>query len=373
MEIKLEEKTVRDVCSNYIDSAENGVTGYYGKLNIRPAFQREFVYDDRRRNAVIDTIRKGFPLNVMYWVETDDGNYELLDGQQRTVSICKYVDNVFSVSVEGSPHTFDGLTESEKYQILNYKLMIYICKGTDREKLDWFKIINIAGVQLTTQELRNAIYTGPWLSDAKRYFSRTNSPAYGFAGKYLIGEANRQAYLETALDWVSNLESKSIEDYMNEHQHDSNASPLWIYFQSVINWVTTIFPVYRKEMKGIEWGLLYNKFNSKPLDPASLELNIKLLIQDDDVTSIRGIYHYLLSGEEKHLNLRKFSDNQKRKAYEQQKGICPHCIRDNFQQTHHAIEDMEGDHLIPWSDGGKTSDDNCQMLCIYHNRIKSNH
>lgn len=369
MEIRLEEKTVREVCNGYVDSAENGVVGYGGRLNIRPAFQREFVYDDKKRNAVIDTIKKGFPLNVMYWVESDDGNYELLDGQQRTLSICQYVNGDFSLN----SFYFHNLTETEKNQILDYKLMIYICKGNDKEKLDWFKIINIAGVQLTAQELRNAVYVGPWLSDAKRYFSKSNSPAYGMGGKYLSGEANRQAYLETAIKWISSKENKSIEDYMAEHQHDTNASALWLYFQSVINWVQTIFPNYRKEMKGIEWGLLYNDYGNDSLNPEYLEQRIKALMQDDDVTARKGIYEYLLSGNEKYLSIRAFTDNQKRKAYERQNGICPHCVRDNFQNTHHELEDMEADHITPWCEGGKTSDENCQMLCKYHNRVKSNH
>lgn len=222
MEIKLHKVSIREIVKDYIDNEENGVVGYGGKLNIRPAYQREFVYKEKQRNAVIETVTKDFPLNVMYWVEDEKGNYELLDGQQRTISICQYVNGDFSLN----SRAFHNLTETEKNQILDYPLMIYICKGNDKEKLDWFKIINIAGVQLKEQELRNAIYTGEWLSDAKRYFSKNGCVAYLLANKYLNGEVNRQDYLETVLSWISAKEGIKLEDYMSIHQHDTHATPL---------------------------------------------------------------------------------------------------------------------------------------------------
>ena len=369
MQIRLTEKTIREVCEGYKDSAEDGVVGFSGKLNIRPAFQREFVYDDKKRNAVIETIIKGFPLNVMYWVDSGDGNYELLDGQQRTISICQYVNGDFSLN----SRAFHNLTQKEKDDILDYKLMIYICKGDDKEKLDWFKIINIAGVQLTPQELRNAIYTGPWLHDAKRYFSRSNSPAYGIASKYLTGEANRQAYLETALEWICDRDDlKTVEDYMSLHQHDTNATALWTYFTNVINWVKIVFPHVRKEMKGLPWGIFYNKHKDDDLNPEKLEEKIQDLMKDDDVTKRSGIYEYLLTGKEKCLQIRAFTDNQKTKAYEDQKGICPMCVKENYHKTHYDLSEMEADHIIPWSKGGKTEQNNCQMLCRRHNNDKRN-
>ncbi len=367
MEIKLEEKTIREIFEGYEDSAENGVVAYGGKLNVRPAFQREFVYSGKQRDAVIDTIQKDFPLNVMYWVENDNGYYELLDGQQRTISICQYVGGDFSIN----HRAFGNLTETEKEQILDYKLMIYICKGNDKEKLDWFKIINIAGEKLTDQELRNAIYTGEWLSNAKQYFSKSSCPAYQIASKYMRGTPIRQDYLETVLKWVSAKEGIDLEDYMAQHQHTTNASELWLYFNSVINWVKTIFPTYRKEMASVEWGLLYNKYGNDKLDPQALEKRISELMQDDDVSKKSGIYEYLLSGEEKHLNIRAFTDTMKRKVYEKQKGICPHCVSEKKEKTHWEIEEMEGDHITPWCEGGKTEIDNCQMLCKEHNRRKS--
>ncbi len=367
MQIRLEEKTVRDIFDGYRDSAENGVVAYGGKLNVRPAFQREFVYSGKQRDAVIDTIQKDFPLNVMYWVENDNGCYELLDGQQRTISICQYVGGDYSIN----HRAFGNLTKTEQDQVLDYKLMIYICKGNDKEKLDWFKIINIAGEKLTEQELRNAIYTGEWLSNAKAYFSKNGCPAYQVASKYMRGTPIRQDYLETVLKWISQRDNIDLEDYMASHQNMTNASELWLYFNNVITWVKTIFPNYRKEMQGIDWGLLYNKYSNDKLDPGELENRIAILMQDDDVTKRSGIYEYLLSGEEKHLNIRSFTDSMKRKVYEKQKGICPHCKAENKEKIHWELEEMEADHITPWCEGGKTEIDNCQMLCKEHNRRKS--
>ena len=367
MKIELHDIKIKDIFNCYQDSQENGVVGFGGKLNIRPAFQREFVYKEKQRNAVIETVLKGFPLNVMYWAETESGDYELLDGQQRTISICQYLNGDYSLHEK----YFHSLPSDIREQIGNYELKVYICKGTESEKLDWFKIINIAGVKLTEQELRNAIYTGEWLTDAKRYFSKNGCVAYKIGNKYLNGECNRQDYLETAISWLASVEHKTIEDFMSEHQHDSHATPLWQYFQNVINWVESIFPHYRKEMKGLEWGLLYNVYGQKNYNPQELEKRIVELMQDDDVTKRSGIYEYLLSGNEKHLNIRAFTDNEKRQVYERQQGICPHCVKEHRDKTHYEIEEMEADHITPWCEGGKTDIANCQMLCREHNRMKS--
>lgn len=365
MDIRLEEHTIAEVFNGYQDNSESGVVGFGGKLNIRPAFQREFVYKEKERNAVIDTVFKGFPLNVMYWIEDEQGNYELLDGQQRTISICQYCNGDFSMLIDGKPRTFGNLTSCEQQQFLDYRLMIYVCKGNDKEKLDWFRTINIASVVLTTQELRNAIYTGSWLTDAKRYFSKNGCVAYKIANKYLNGEMNRQAYLERAIKWIAAKEGIGIEEYMSAHQHDSNASALWLYFNSVITWVQTIFPKYRKEMKGLEWGLLFNQYGDDSLDPAELETKIAALMADKEVTKKSGIYEYLLSGKEKFLSLRQFDDDDKRAAYEQQQGICPICGK------HFDFHKMHADHITPWHTGGKTIPENLQMLCRDCNLKKS--
>ena len=358
MKIELKEISVKEVIEGYKNDDEEGVVGFKGNLNIRPKYQREFVYRDKQRDAVIETIRKSFPLNVMYWVKNKDGTYEVMDGQQRTISFCEYIDGKFSLNFQ----YFHNLEKNEKEQILNYKLMIYFCEGEDKEKLDWFKIINIAGEKLTEQELRNAIYTGTWLTDAKRHFSKTGCPAYNLASDYMKGSPIRQDYLETAISWIGNGE---IEEYMAKNQNKPNANEIWLYFQSVISWTKAVFPKYRKEMKGVDYGSLYNEFKDKQFDSKRIEEEITILMQDEDVTKKSGIYLYVITRNEKYLSIRSFTDKMKREAYERQKGICPKC------KEHFEIEEMEADHTTPWHEGGKTTAENCKMLCKHDNRVKS--
>lgn len=362
MKIELHRIPVREVIEGYKDGRnEEGVVAYGGKLDIRPKYQREFVYTGKQRDAVIETIKNGFPLNVMYWVKTDQGNFEVLDGQQRTISIGQYVNGDFSLN----NYFFHNLTKEEQDEILNYELMIYFCEGTDKERLDWFRIINIAGEKLTEQELRNAVYTGPWLSDAKLKFSKTNCVAYLLAndgGQLISGSPIRQEYLETALSWIND---GKIEDYMAKHQHGKDADELWSYFQNVIEWVRKTFTNYRREMSGVQWGELYNQFKDKKLNADKLEVEIKELMQDEDVTKKSGIYPYVLTRQERYLNIRSFTEKMKREAYEKQKGVCAKC------KKHFEIEEMEADHIKPWHEGGKTISENCQMLCKQCNRTKS--
>jgi hypothetical protein len=358
MKIKLHELTVKGLFDGFQDNAEAGVVGYGGKLDIRPPYQREFIYKDKQRDAVIDTVRNNYPLNVMYWAVREDGHYEGIDGQQRTISICQYINGDYSIR----GLAFHNLQNDQQEQILDYKLMVYFCSGTDSEKLEWFKTINIAGEKLTDQELRNAVYAGPWTADAKRYFSKTGCPAYGLASNYLKGSSIRQEYLEVAIDWHAD---GKIEEYMSKHQHDKNATPLWHYFQGVIGWVKATFPKYRKEMKGVAWGHLYNQFQGKPFDTDMLEKQVAILMMDEDVGSKPGIYPYVLDGDERGLNIRAFSGNMKREAYERQNGICPKC------EKHLELSEMEGDHIKPWHEGGKTNAANCQMLCKDDNRRKA--
>jgi hypothetical protein len=361
VKISLISVRIEDLFTGYSDKGEAGITGYDGKLNIRPAYQREFVYKDKQRDAVIDTVRKGFPLNTMYWAVTEDG-YELMDGQQRTISICQYVGGEYSVMIDGNPFGFKNLPKERQQQILGYELSVYVCEGSDQDKLDWFRVINIAGEKLTDQELRNAIYTGPWLAAAKIWFSKTGAPAYAIGNKLLNGAPIRQDYLETSLDWLSD---GKIEAYMAAHQHDQNANELWTYFQAVINWVNLTFPNYRKEMKGVAWGPLYNRFRDVAQDTAQLEADVARLMKDEDVTRKSGIFDYVLSGSERALSIRAFTDNMRREAYERQKGICPTCDKQ------FPLEEMEADHTTPWSLGGKTIAANCRMLCKDDNRTKS--
>ncbi len=361
MKIELHEIPIREVVKGYQEGEDIGVIAYGGKLNVRPPYQREFIYKDAQRNEVINTIMKGFPLNVMYWIKRKDGTYEVMDGQQRTISFCQYYNSDFSIDYR----YFHNLFDDEKQQFLNYKLMVYICEGTDKEKLDWFRIINIAGEKLTNQELRNAVYVGEWLADAKKYFSKPNCACYNLYKDYFTGSAIRQDYLETAIDWISQSEGKTIEEYMSIHQNDYNASKLWMYVSSVMTWLKAVFPHYRKEMKGIQWGYLYNQFKDGDYNTVTLEQRIVELMIDDDVTNKKGIYEYLLDGQEKHINIRAFTPAMKRSAYEKQKGICAIC-----HQTF-SIDEMEADHITPWHSGGKTSAENCQMLCRECNRKKS--
>jgi len=359
MIIELKEITVKELFEGYMDNAEGGVVGYGGKLDIRPPYQREFIYKDRQRDAVIDTITKDFPLNVMYWAVREDGNFEVIDGQQRTISICQYLNGDFAFMFM----YFHNLTEDKQDEILKYKLMVYLCSGTDSEKLQWFKTINIAGEKLTDQELLNAVYSGSWLANAKTYFSKTGCVAYQIGSDYLNGSPIRQEYLETAINWISN---GNIEIYMANHQHDPNASALWRYFQDVISWIEATFTIKRKKlMKGLQWGFLYNTFKDVLYDTNAIEEETVRLVADDEVENKRGIYSYILTKDEKYLSLRAFPDNIKQKVYERQKGICPICNK------HFQYEEMEGDHIVPWHDNGKTIEENCQMLCKLDNRTKS--
>lgn len=369
MKIELTHIKIRDLVENYSDTAENGVIGYSGKLDIRPKYQREFVYKEAQRNTVIDTVIKCFPLNIMYWVKREDGTFEVLDGQQRTISICQFVKGDFSVEFQ----YFHNLPEDRKQAFLDYELTVYQCEGSDSEKLEWFKTINIAGEKLTEQELRNAVYAGTWLTDAKRYFSKTGCVAANLGNDYVKGSPIRQEFLQTVLEWIYPTENdkqgkihKNIESYMALHQHDEHATKLWEYFQSVINWVKNTFPNYRKEMKGLEWGVFYNQFKKMDLNPSALDSEIKTLMEDDEVSKKAGVYAYVLTRDERYLNLRAFTDKDKRILFERQNGICPKCsIKFDFSE-------MEADHIKPWSEGGKTDLSNGQMLCKSCNRKKSN-
>jgi glutaredoxin len=348
-----------DFNENGIQEPDDGLVAYGGKLIVRPPYQREFIYKDKQRDAVIDTVKGGFPLNTIYWAKNGD-NFELMDGQQRTISICEYIKGSYSIDYR----YFHNLINEEKEQILNYELSVYICEGTDKEKLDWFKIINIAGEKLTNQELRNAIYNGAWVTDAKRTFSKRNCPICETAKKYLKGSSIRQDYLETVIKWIS---EDNIEDYMANYQHKENADELVNYYKEVINWVETKFgKYYRKEMKGVEWGYLFNKHKELYIDPDKTEVTVQKLMIDEDVTNKQGIYSYIFTKDESDLSIRTFTEQQKREVYEKQKGICP------ITHQHYEFEAMEADHIIPWSQGGKTVVDNCQMVEKIANRKKYN-
>lgn len=364
MKIKLQQIKVRDLVKGYVNNDEEGVVGYGGRLNIRPAFQREFVYNEKQQKAVIDTVVKGYPLNTMYWVRNEDDTFELLDGQQRTLSICEFVEGNFSMEFsKGVEQAFHNLTDDEQNAILDYELMVYVCDGNERERLEWFRTINIAGEKLTDQELLNINYIGAWLSDAKRKFSKTNCVAFKLGRKFVKGLPIRQDYLETALSWIS---GGNITNYMSTHQHDVNANELWLYFNSVITWIETTFALdtnpknYRKEMLGLNWGDLYNRFRNNMYDAQAIEKRVNELMANEEVTDKKGVYEYILSGENEDmackLSKRTFSDADKRTAYERQNGICP------ITGEYLPITEMQADHIIPWWKGGTTTLSNLQMI-----------
>ena len=375
MKIELKEVKVIDVFDQYADLGDDGVFGYHGLLDIRPPYQRELVYDEPEMQAVIHTVLNGFPLNIMYWVKKEDGKFEVLDGQQRTLSLMKYLSHDFQIIWKGHSYYWDSLPDDELDKIYNYKLMVYVCEGSNSEKKDWFRTVNIAGERLTDQELQNSIYTGTWLSAAKKIFSKRNCAAKLLSDKYVKGDPNRQELLETAIKWICDKQGIEGDDpigtYMSTHQHDSNADELWTYYQSVIDWINRTFPKYRKEMKGLPWGPWYNQYSNNSYSPTSMESEIARLMSDDDVTSQKGIYHYLLaideteSSREKYLSIRAFDNRTKRNVYEKQRGICAICHK------HFEFDEMHADHIKPWSRGGHTVIENCQMLCRDCNLQKS--
>ena len=368
MKIELHQIKIRELCANYTDLSvqEEGITGYNGRLNIRPKYQREFVYDEKKRNAVMETVWQGFPLNVMYWVRVADDQYEVLDGQQRTISICSFIAGEYMMYFDSNLLGYYNMTEEQQNRILDYELQVYICEGTDEEKLKWFKTINIAGEKLTEQEIRNAIYSGSWETQAKRHFSKSKCAAYMIAADFMNCKPIRQEYFETALYWISDKQGITLEQYMAKHQHDTDADELWQYFQDVIHWIDKLFGrKYKKEMKSVQWGLLYNQYRDTTLTATAIGAEVAQLMRDSDVEKKSGIFHYIFDHDIRHLGIRTFDDNTRREIYEKQDGICPLCGK------HFEIEQMEADHITPWVEGGRTIASNCQMLCRDCNRRKS--
>ncbi len=363
MRIEPKQIKVKDIFNGYSDNGDDGVFAYAGRLAIRPPYQREFVYNNEQAEAVIHTVLKGFPLNVMYWVKIGDEKYEVLDGQQRTLSVMQYLKHQFSIVLEGQKYYWDALPDDKYNAIMDYEFMVYICEGEESEKLEWFKVVNIAGEKLTDQELRNSVYTGEWLSDAKIYFSKRNCAAKLLSDRYITGDPNRQELLEKALKGIcDNQGIKDITEYMALHKSDADADELWQYFHDVIHWVEKIFPKYYADMKGVDWCYLYNSYHNNAYNSSVMGLEVKRLHEDEDVQKSKGIYEFLLCKDTdpfagRLLNLRAFDKRDKMAAYSKQEGICPIC------KVHFEFDEMEGDHIKPWSKGGHTTPENCQMLC----------
>lgn len=380
MEIKRIAVTINDLCAGYVNDSETdieqGVYAYGGKLCVRPAFQRAFVYDRKQENAVIDTALKGFPLNVMYWVDNGDGTYDCLDGQQRTISLCNFVDGIthfkgswLNGGKETYLHTIERIDPERAKAFLNYELEVYVCKGTKAERMEWFRTINIAGEELYEQELRNANYVGKWLTDAKRHFSKASPastakcPAERVGGQYTNKNANRQEILAQVISWYINSDKdEDICQYMEDHVNDNDASELWTYFNNVIDWVKEIFPgVYDKGMASVNWGKLYNHYADEDLDPDEISAKFDELIEfkankELDV-SVGKICEYCITRDEKLLKHRQFSEPQRTTLYKRQNGICPDCGQ------HFIKAEMQAHHIVPWYNGGLTDLTNGVMLC----------
>lgn len=370
MTIKQINVTIGEITNGYINNEEQGVRGYGGLLDIRPPYQREFIYNENEQRAVIETVLHNYPLNVMYWVKrSEDAEcpYEVMDGQQRTLSLCEYVADAFAVDFKN----FSNQPTDVRKKILDYQLTVYVCEGEESEKLEWFKTINIAGKPLNEQEIRNAVYAGPFVSDAKKHFSKSNCGAYRLGKDLVNGSPIRQDFLKKALEWMADHETRqgklqSAVGYMAKHQHEPNAIPLFTYFQNVLHWAISNFNMkkFKKIMKGLDWAKFYDLYHEKPLDLVKIEKQITDLVGDDEIQKPQGIIPYVLTGDEHYLDLRSFPDKIKLAVWEKQGHKCVLCGKE------FDIVSMEGDHITPWREGGRTVIENCQMLCRECNRRK---
>ncbi len=378
--------SVADICHGFVYNQleGKGLFGLGGKLTIQPEYQRNYLYADgggKREMAVVESILKGYPLGLIYFNKVAADKFEVLDGQQRITSIGRFVTGKFAVMDNGNPMYFESLPADQQAKIRESKLLIYECEGTESEIKQWFETINIAGVPLNPQELLNAIYSGPFVTLAKAEFSNSQNANIQKWSAYVKGSANRQEFLERALEWVSKGE---IGGYMSAHRNDTNIKGLKTYFNSVIDWVSTVFKDVLPEMKGLEWGRLYEEHHSKAYDPAPISQALMKLAADDAVTSRKGIFEYLLGGsvDTKLLEVRVFDKKISRTAYAKQtetvegkgKSNCPLCAVGHGANKAriYKFEEMDADHVAAWSKGGDSSAKNCQMLCITHNRAKGN-
>lgn len=377
--------TVKDICEGFVynEYEGRGLFGLSGKLVIQPEYQRNYIYADGQKDvAVIDSLLKGYPLGLIYFVKVADDKYEVLDGQQRITSFGRYVTGKFAIKDENDiPRYFSGLAEDKKEKILNARLTIYECEGTESEIKEWFRTINIQGVPLNEQELSNAIHSGSFVTLAKEEFSNSQNSNIQKWGAYIRGDVKRQAYLRTALDWVSN---GNIDSYMSQHRYDDNIVELKTYFNSIIEWISRTFIDVENFMEGLEWGRMYRTYHNIPYSPEKVSNELHRLLEDYYVKDKKGICEYILGGCKDHklLNIRMFDEPVKRAVYEKQtreaqehnKSNCPLCALENSNNNNKIwkLSEMDADHVSAWSKGGATDISNCQMLCKTHNRIKGN-
>lgn len=378
--------TVADICDGFVYNQleGKGLFGLRGRLTIQPEYQRNYLYADKgggREQDVIHSLLKGYPLGLIYFNKVGSDSFEVLDGQQRITSIGRFVTNRFAIMDGCNPKNFDSLPADQQDRIRKSKLLIYECEGTETEIKQWFETINIAGVPLNAQEVLNAIYSGPFVTKAKEEFSNSQNANIQKWSAYVKGSANRQEFLERALDWVS---KGDIGSYMSAHRKDTNINELKTYFNSVIDWTSTVFTDVQAEMKGLEWGRLYEQYHGTCYDPKKMSDEVKKLAADDDVTDRRGIFEYLLGGstDSKLLAVRVFDEKVKKATYAKQtqaaeaKDVsnCPLCAigHDANKGRIYKLTEMDADHVSAWSKGGDSSAKNCQMLCATHNRAKGN-
>lgn len=378
--------TVAEICNGFIYNQleGKGLYGLGGKLTIQPEYQRNYIYadgDGKKEQAVIHSLLNGYPLGLIYFNKVAENKFEVLDGQQRITSIGRFVTNKFAIMDNGNPKNFDSLPADQRTKICDAQLLIYECEGTETEIKQWFQTINIAGVPLNDQELLNAVYSGPFVTLAKAEFSNSQNANIQKWNAYIKGSANRQDYLERALDWVS---KGDIGGYMSSHRTKGNITELKTYFNSVIDWVSSVFMDVEKEMQGLEWGRLYEQYHSKSYDPAIVSEEVERLYRDPYVTNRRGVFEYILGGLEdsKLLNVRVFDEATKRSVYDKQtaaakangKSNCPLCALGHAANKSKIwkFTEMDADHVSAWSKGGGSSVENCQMLCVTHNRAKGN-
>lgn len=378
-------KTIHDVVDGfeYNELEGKGLFGLSGKLTIQPEYQRNYIYADGKRDvAVIDSILKGYPIGVLYFNKTGEDSYEVLDGQQRITSVGRFVTGKFAVKdTNGYQQTFDSLAPAVKEKIMNTPLLIYVCEGEEQEIKDWFRTINISGVPLVQQEILNAVYSGPFVTLAREEFSNSQNSNVHKWGAYIAGDIKRQAYLERALDWVSRGD---IEGYMSRHRHQSDIEELRTGFTKIIEWISSVFTEVESEMCGLEWGRLYESYNTKKYNAAKISAQVRELYGDFSVKDKSGVFEYILGGEKdiKLLNIRVFDEPTKKAVYEKQTSAakdknvsnCSHCAigHDANKSKIWPYAGMDADHVSAWSNGGATDMANCEMLCKTHNRAKGN-
>lgn len=379
--------TVEQICKGFVynELEGKGLYGLGGDLIIQPEYQRNYIYADGKKDvAVIDSILKGYPLGLIYFNRRPDGKYEILDGQQRITSIGRFITGKFAVKINNMEHFFSGLNEEIQEKIRKTKFLVYICEGAEEEIKEWFKTINIAGVPLNEQELLNALYSGSFVTKAKEEFSNTRKVNIGILSWFIQGKVNRQDFLHAALEWVSAHNNQTIEKYMSLHRNDDNINELKNYFYTVIDWLDGIFKEVTSEMKGLEWGRIYETYHANGYNPDKVWERVSALLADDFVTNRRGVFEYVLGGETDRslLNIRIFDERMKKAVYAKQTGDaekkgesnCPLCAlgADANKTKIWSFKEMDADHVSAWSKGGATDIKNCQMLCKTHNRAKGN-